>query len=145
MSDTKKLKKVVDGLMRDNNVDLKDLIKPVVTRIAGEFRAAGLIPSDVEEQMLVMGVDNFTLATKLVNACQTSLVMYPDTNFPKFIEILEGHGGAMELLAKEMETKFEEARELCFNALVAAQITSLFNRATIYIYSLTVYIYIHVG
>ena len=123
-SDSKeKLGTFVGKLVRENNVILKDLIKPIVAKVAGEFIAATLIPSEMEDQMLVTGVDNFTLATRLVNACQTQLTLYPDKKFPKFIEVLKRHE-TMELLAKEMESKFEQAREFWFNAVVATHLAS---------------------
>ena len=129
MSDSKDLETVVRDLVRENNVKLKELITPVVTKIAGEFTAAGLVPSEMEDQILVTGVEDFKLAAKLVNACRTMLTMYPDKNFPKFIGILKKYE-TMKLLAKEMESTFEQARELCFNAFVAPQLASLFKRTT---------------
>ena len=110
MSDSEELKRVVKRLLDKNNVKLKESIQNVLHKIAGEFRAAGLIEKEVEESMLVTGVDNFTLATKLVNACQTSLVQYPVENFSKFTKILKGHE-TMKPLAAEMESEFEQARE----------------------------------
>ena len=110
MSDSEQLKRVVERLLDDNNVKLKDLTQTVLHRIAGEFRAAGLIAKEVEESMLVPGLDPFTLATKLVNACQTSLVQYPEENFSRFIAILKGHE-IMKQLAAEMESEFKQARE----------------------------------
>ena len=105
-----RLKGVVESLLNDNNVELKDLTQTVVDRIAGEFRAAGLITKDMEDSMLVMGLDNFRLAAKLMSACQTSLVMYPEENFPKFIAVLMRYG-TMKRLAAEMESKFKQASE----------------------------------
>ena len=110
MSNPEDLNRVVQRLLRENNVELKELIKPVVPKIAREFREAGLIPREVEDQMLVTGVDPFTLATRLVNACQTSLAMFQDKNFPKFIEILKRYD-TMKPLAAKMEPNFQQARE----------------------------------
>ena len=118
MTDLEESKKVVQRLLDKNNVKLKDLTQNVLHRIAGQFRAAGLIAKDVEESMLVMGVDPFTLATKLVNACETSLVEYPEENFSKFTEILKGHE-TMKPLAAEMESEFKQARKSS-NTLVSA-------------------------
>ena len=120
MSDSEDLNRVVERLLNDNNVKLKDLVQTVLPRIAGEFRAAGLIEKEVEDAMLVTGVDYFTLAARLVNACQPSLVQNPEEQFPKFLAILKGHE-TMKPLAAEMESKFEQAREsfIC-NTLFAA-------------------------
>ena len=107
MSDSEELKSVVKRVLRESNVELKDLIKTVLQRIAGEFWAAGLIEQDVEESVHVTGVDNFTLAAKLFNACQKSLVMYPGENFPKFIKILKGYK-TIESLVVKMESEFEK-------------------------------------
>ena len=104
MSDSEELTRVVKRLLDDNNVKLKDLTKTVLQRIAGEFRAAGLITKDVEESMLVTGVDTFSLATQLVNACQTSLVLYPGEKFPIFIKILKEYK-TMNPLATKMESE----------------------------------------
>ena len=112
MSDPAKLKKVVEFLLRERNVNLRmDLVDANVFRVAGEFRDAGLIPKEVEDGMHVFGVDSYTLAAKLMNACQTSLVHYPEENFPKFIEILK-RCGTTKPLAAEMESEFEQACEL---------------------------------
>ena len=110
MSNPVELSRVVQRLLRENNVKLKELLKPVVPKIAREFREAGLIPREVEDQMLVTEVDPFTLATKLLNQCQPSLVQYPDVKFPKFIEILKRYE-SMKLLAAKMEPDFQQARE----------------------------------
>ena len=118
MSDSEELQGVVERLLRENNVKVTDLIEPVLQRIAGEFWAAGLIEKAVKESMLVTGIDHSTLAGKLFNACETSLVLYPRENFPKFIEVLKRHD-AMKQLAAEMESKFEQASESYFNSLVA--------------------------
>ena len=111
MSGSEELKKVVKRLLQKNNVELKDFIKVPLLRIAGDFLAAGLITTDVESSLHVQGVDRFELAAKLMNACQPSLEQYPEKNFPKFIAVLKKYE-TMEQLAKEMETEFEQAREL---------------------------------
>ena len=110
MSESEELKRVVERLLRENNVKLKDLIQNVLQRIAGELWAAGLIEKEVEDSVHVTGVEQFTLAAKLVNSCQTSLVLYPGENFPKFIVVLKGYQ-TMKPLAAEMESEFEQARE----------------------------------
>ena len=110
MSDSEELKSVVERLLRENNVKIKDLIQTKLQRIAGEFWAAELIDKDVELSMHVTGVDNFTLAAELFNACQKPLVLYPAQNFPKFIKILKGYE-TIKPLAAEMESEFEQARE----------------------------------
>ena len=125
MSDSEELDGVVERLLRENNVKLKDLIQTVLHRIAGEFWAAGLIEKDVEESVHVTGVNNFTLAAKLFNACQKPLVLYPGKNFPKFIEVLKGYE-TMKPLAAAMECEFEQARESYFNVLVTTHLASLF-------------------
>ena len=125
MSDSEELKRVVERLLLKNNVKLKDLIQNVSQRIAGKFLEVGLIEKEVADSMLVTGVDHFTLAAKLVNACQTSLVLYPGKNFPKFVNVLKGYE-TMKQLAMEMESEFEQAREWYFNALVATHLASLF-------------------
>ena len=118
MSDLEDLQRVVERLLKVNNVKLKDLILTVLPRIAGEFRAAGLITKEVEDSMLVTGGE-FALASRLVNACHPSLVQYPEEKFPKFIEVLKGYE-TMRSLAVEMESKFEQAGESLGNTLFAA-------------------------
>ena len=128
MSDSEDLKSVVERLLRKNNVKLKDLIQTVLKRIAGELWAAELIEQNVEESVHASGVDNFTLAAKLFNACQKPLVLYPGENFPKFIGVLKGYE-TIKPLAAEMESEFEQARESYFNAsVVATHLASLFKR-----------------
>ena len=127
MSDSVELKTVVERLLRENNVKLKRLFQSVLQTIAGEFWAAGLIEQEVADSMLVLGVAEFTLATRLFNACQTSLVVHPGKKFLKFIEVLKGYD-TMKLLAKEMESEFEQARESYFNDLAATHLAGLFKR-----------------
>ena len=110
MSNSEELKCVVECLLRENNVKLKDFIQTVMQRIAGEFWAAGLIEKDVDDSVHVTGVSNFTLAAKLFNACQQSLVLSPGKNFPKFIEVLKGYE-TIKPLAAVMESEFEQACE----------------------------------
>ena len=97
--------------MQENDVELKDCIAHILLRIAGDFWAAGLITKDVEYSLHLPGVSSFELAAKLMNACQPSLEQYPEKNFLKFIAVLKKYE-IMEQLATEMETKFEQAREL---------------------------------
>ena len=110
MSDSEDLEKVVKGLLRKYNVKINEFVKTELQRIAGDFWAAELITKETADSMHVMGVDNYTLATKLMSACHPSLVQNPKENFPKFIEVLKGYE-TMESLAKEMESKFEQARK----------------------------------
>ena len=117
MSDSEELKSVVERLLRENNVKLKELIQNVLHRIAGEFLEAELIEQDVEESVLVTEVD-FKLAAKLFSALRTSLIVYPGENFPKFIKILKGYN-TIKPLAEKMESEFEQAGESYFNTLVA--------------------------
>ena len=127
MSDSEELKSVVERLLRENNVKLKELIQTVLQRIAGEFWAAGLIEKDVEESVHVTGVDKFTLAARLFNACRKSLVLYPGENFLKFIGILKAYE-TIKLLAEEMESEFEHTRESyvpVYNALAVTHLASL--------------------
>ena len=123
MSGSEELKRVLERLLRENNVKLKELFQTVLQRIAGEFRAAGLIEKDVEESMFVLGVDHFTLAARLFIACQSSLVLFPEAAFPKFIAVLKGYY-TMKQLAEEMESEFENARESYFNGLFATHLAS---------------------
>ena len=125
MSDSEELKRVVERLLRENNIKLKDLIQTVLQRIAGEFWAAGLIEKEVVDSMLVTGIDHFTLAAKLFNACQKSLVQYPEKNFFKFSEVLKRYD-TMKQLAADMKSEFDQARESYFNALIAMYLASLF-------------------
>ena len=114
MADSEELKRVLERLLRENNVKLKDSFQTVLQRIGGEFWAAGLIAQAVADRMLVFGETKFALATELFNACQTSLVQYPGEKFPKFIEVLKGYDTTKQL-AEEMESEFEQAREAYFN------------------------------
>ena len=136
MSDSEELKRVVERLLRENNVMLKEMLSfhCVLSRIAAEFWAARLIDKEVADEMLVTGVDRFMLAAKLFNACRTSLVQHPSENFPKFIEVLK-KSSTMRMLAEEMESEFEQARESYFNGLVATHLVTFFKHTyTIYIY-----------
>ena len=117
MSRSEELKKVVKELLRNNNVELKEFMEAVLLRIAGDFWAKKLITQETEKSMHVKGEDTFSLAAKLMNACQASLQQRPEENFPKFIEVLKKYE-TMEQLAKEMETEFEQARELHNTPLV---------------------------
>ena len=110
MSNSDKLEKVVKGLLRKNNVKINELVQTVLHKIAGDFWAAELITKETAEDMHVMGVDNYALATKLMNACHPSLVQNAEEKFPRFIEVLKRYE-IMERLAAEMELEFEQARE----------------------------------
>ena len=112
------LKSVVERLLCDNNVKLKDFFQHVLPRIAGQFWRARLIEKYVADIVLVAGVDHTTLASKLFDACYTSLVQYPGVKFPQFIEVLKEYD-TMKQLAEEMESEFEQARELYLNTLGA--------------------------
>ena len=127
MSDSEELKRVVEHLLRENNVKLKDLFQHVLPRIAGELWAARLIEKYIADSVRVQGVDHITLAAKLFDACYTSLLQYPAVKFPQFIEVLKGYE-TMKPLAEEMESEFEQARESYINALVAMHFASLFKR-----------------
>ena len=110
MSDSENLKKVVHVLFRENNMKLKGLFQNVLQTITGEFLAAGLIEQEVAGSMLTMGLTELMLASKLFNACQDSVCLYPGENFPKFIEVLKGHE-TMKPLATAMEAQFKQVRE----------------------------------
>ena len=110
MSDSENLKRVVDDLLRENNVKLKRLFQNVLQTIAGEFWAAGLIEREVVNSMLVMGVDSSIPAAKLFDACYTLLVQSPREHFPKFIGVLKGYETTKQLTA-DMESVFEQASE----------------------------------
>ena len=110
MSDPEQPKRFVARLLRENNVELNELIKGVLHRIAGDFWAAGLVTKHVADGMHVTGVDHFELAGKLMNACQPSLEQYPEEKFPKFIAVLKKYE-TMKQLAEKMESEFKEARK----------------------------------
>ena len=74
MTDSEELKRVVERLLRESNVKLTDSIQNVLQRIAREFWAAGLIAKETADNMHVTGVGDFSLASKLLNACHSSLV-----------------------------------------------------------------------
>ena len=132
MSNSQELKTVVERLLCENNVKLKDFFQHVLPTIAGKFWAARLIEKYVADSVHVTGVDHMTLAAKLFDACYTSLVQYPEEKYPQFIEILKGYE-TMKQLAEKMESEFEQARESYFNGLVETHLASLFKRA----YSIT--------
>ena len=116
MSDSEEQKGLMEDLLRKNKTKFCDFFQSALPRIAEEFWEAGLIAKETADKTRVMGVGNFTLASQLVEACHPSLVYYPEENFPKFIEVLKRHE-TMKLLAAEMESKFEQARELYINNL----------------------------
>ena len=109
MSDSEEPKKVVARLLRENNVELKDFVKADLPRIAGEFWAKGLIAQGMVDKMSVAGVDKFQLAADLINACQPSLELNPEDNFPKFIAVLKNYENMIQL-AENMESEFKQAR-----------------------------------
>ena len=127
MSDSEELKRVVERLLRENNVKLKDLFQHVLPSIAGELWATRLIEKYVADGVRVAGVEHVTLAAKLFDACYTSLVQYPAVKFPQFIEVLKGYE-TMKQLAEEMESDFEQASESYFNTLVTTHLGSFFKR-----------------
>ena len=110
MADSEDLEKVVKTLLRKNNVKINEFVQNELHKIAGDFWAAELITKETADSMHVTGVANYTLATKLMSACHPSLVQNAEEKFPKFIEVLKGYE-TMESLAKEMESKFEQARK----------------------------------
>ena len=110
MSDSKELRRVVEHLLRRNNVRLKDSFQNVLEGVTDQFYAAGLIPKMVVDSTYEVEVDNYTLASRLLNACHPLLVQYPEDKFLKFIQLLKGYE-TMKQLATEMEFEFEQARE----------------------------------
>ena len=127
MANSEEPNEVVARLLRENNVKLNDLLKGVLLRIAGDFWAAGLITKETVDSMHVTGgVDTYSLAMKLMDACQPSLEQQPEKNFPKFIQVLKNYE-TMKQLAKKMETEFEQAREL-FNILLVIRLACLDKR-----------------
>ena len=102
------LKQAVQRILRTRNVELKDLIKQDLRKIAGELYAQELISKDTEADVKVPGVAAYDLASNLVNACQPSLEILPEKKFPRFIGVLKKFT-ATEDLAKAMEAEFKEA------------------------------------
>ena len=107
-SDHEKLKKAVQRILRTHNVDLKDFVKNDLQKIAGGFLAQELITQTTVDVVKVSGVPDFNLAAKLVDACQPSLVNYPEKNFPRFIGVLKKYETTADI-AKTMEAEFKEA------------------------------------
>ena len=108
MSKSGDLQKVVKRILRTYNVDLKDLVKEDLERIAGGFFAQGLVNQTTVDKMSVSGMVPFQLASKLLTACQPSIVRSPEENFPRFIAVLKEYD-TMEELAEKMEDEFKEA------------------------------------
>ena len=102
------LQLVVERILRNNNVRLKESMSKDLSRIAAHLRAEGLIEKAAEDRMSVIGIAPFELATVLMDACQPSLVFWPEQKFPRFIAVLKKFV-TMEKLAIEMEQEFKEA------------------------------------
>ena len=118
MSDSEELKGVIERLLRENRLALKGLFEFVLPSLAGELWAAGLIEKDVADIVGLSIVNHIMRTAKLFDACQTSLVLHPGKNFPKFIEVLKRFV-IIKQLAEKMESEFEQARESYFKGLVA--------------------------
>ena len=108
MSRSGELGKAVKRILRTYNVDLKEGVQDDLEKIAGELYAKGLVTQTTVDGVSVTGVPAFTLASKLVNACQPSLVRYPQEKFPGFIAVLKNYE-TTEDLAEEMEAEFKKA------------------------------------
>ena len=91
MSESEKLKKAVERILRTHNVDLKDFVKHDLQKIDGGFHAPRIITQTTLDEMSVEGVSAFNLASKLVNACQPSLMRHPEEKFPGFIGVLKNY------------------------------------------------------
>ena len=102
------LQKVVRHVLRTYNVDLNEFIKEDLERVAGDFLAQGLITQATVDSMSVTGVAPFQLASRLMSACQPSLVQFPEEKFPRFIAVLKKYE-TMQELAEKMEDEFKEA------------------------------------
>ena len=102
------LQEVVEGILRTNNVELKEFMKEELVKIAGHFHAEGLIERTAVNRMSVTGVGRFRLAAELMDACQPSLMLYPEENFPRFVAVLK-KCVTMVKLAEKMEDEFKEA------------------------------------
>ena len=108
MSKSGELGKAVKRIMRTYNVDLKEGIKDDLEKIAGDLYAKGLINETTVDGVSMIGVPAFSLASKLVTACQPSLVRHPQEKFPGFIAVLKNYE-TTEDLAEEMEAEFKKA------------------------------------
>ena len=102
------LQKKVERILQKNNVELKDFMMGDLSRIAGHFLAEGFIEDTTVDSMNVTGVAPFLLASRLMRACQPSLVQTPEKNFPRFIAVLKKYE-TMVPLAEKMENEFKEA------------------------------------
>ena len=109
MSESGDLHEVAKRILRENNVELKELMMEELSRIAGYFHQEGLIEQTTVNKMGMIGVDRFSLASDLLSACQPSLEQRPEENFPKFIAVLKKFV-TMKKLARKMEDEFKEAR-----------------------------------
>ena len=109
MPESEELKKAVKRILSKHNVALKEDIRHNLPRVAGDFRAQGLIEQDMVDAVSdVVGIAPFPLAAKVVNACQTMLGSYPQEKFPGFIAGLKNYD-TTERLAEEMEAEFKKA------------------------------------
>ena len=67
--------------------------------------------------MSVKGEDPYILAKELLDACQPSLLVWPEDTFPKFVAVLKKFV-TTERLAEKMEDDFRKASMLwCFSAI----------------------------
>ena len=101
-------KEVVKRILRKNNVELKDVMKGNLSRIAGHFLAEELIEEATVNKMRTLGLDSFHLSAELLDACQPSLEQHPEEKFPKFIAALK-KCVTMVQLAEKMEDEFKKA------------------------------------
>ena len=111
MAEPEGMQNVVQRILQKYNMDLKEFIKEDLTRMAGYFHGEGFITQAAVERVGVREVYLLDRAAELVNACQPSLVHYPEQNFLKFISILKNEV-TMEQLAGKMEAEFKEASML---------------------------------
>ena len=99
---------VVESILRKNSMDLYDLMKANLPRIAGYFWTEGLIEKATENRMSAIGVDQYVLAKELLSACQPVLTLWPEETFPRFIAVLKKFETMVKLVQK-MEDEFKKA------------------------------------
>ena len=82
MSDSEELKSVVERLLCENNVKLKDSFQHVLPRIAEELWAARMIEKYVADGVHEPGVDHITLAAKVVRRVLHIVSPLPGSQIP---------------------------------------------------------------
>uniref|UniRef100_A0A1X7V0P7 NACHT domain-containing protein n=1 Tax=Amphimedon queenslandica TaxID=400682 RepID=A0A1X7V0P7_AMPQE len=60
-------------ILRTHSVKLTDAVSGNLLRVTNELHAARLIPKLLRQEMLVIGIDNYTKSTKLVNVIEQQL------------------------------------------------------------------------